>query len=147
MACPAGKWAWHLEGEVEWFLADFWILQAVQLTDLDQPLRKKIFGTESQATEDSLNLPKVWRVRELFGNPVAWTSVWAVSSTEHSGTGAIIWIMPMSFAYFSFNLLMACVLYCFSDPRRITAHDCISGNGCLWLVPWWLQNPSYFIKM
>lgn len=59
MACPAGKWAWHLEGEVKWFLADFWILQAVQPTDLDQPLRKKIFGTESQATEDSLSLPKV----------------------------------------------------------------------------------------
>lgn len=44
MACPAGKWSWHLEGEVEWFLADFWILQAVQPTDLDQPLRKKILA-------------------------------------------------------------------------------------------------------
>lgn len=41
MACPTGKWAWHLEGEVEWFLANFWILQAAQSTDLDQPLRKK----------------------------------------------------------------------------------------------------------
>lgn len=40
MACPTGKWACHLKGEVEWFLADFWILQAAQSTDLDQPLRK-----------------------------------------------------------------------------------------------------------
>lgn len=103
---------------------------------------EKKFGTKSQATEDSLGLPKVRGVRELFGNAVAWTSVWAVSSTEHSGIGAIIWIMPMSFAYFSFNLLMAYVLYCFSDPLRVTTHDCISENGCLWLIPWWLQNPS-----
>lgn len=111
------------------------------------PASEKIFfGAKSQPTEDSLSLAKVWGVRELFGNPVAWTSFWAVSNTEHSGIGAIIWIVPIPFAYFSFNLLMAYVLYCFSDPLRVTAHDYISGNGCLWLIPWWLQNPSCFIK-
>lgn len=71
MACSTEKWAWYLEGEIEWFLADFWILQATQFTDLDQPLRKQKFGTKSQATEDSFSPPKVRGVRELFGNPVA----------------------------------------------------------------------------
>lgn len=32
---------------------------------------EKKFGTKSQATEDSLGLPKVRGVRELFGNAVA----------------------------------------------------------------------------